>query len=224
MLGNTLAESGWIPEVYIFLGSLSARLSNVGLFGFGLAQNFGVFSVAINRYTAYMRPMKHNKIWTDKFVRGLIILQWALSFICITPVMFYFEYEIVLLNDSRTVLLQWKDAGASTMYTIVITGLTSGAIAISIVVIYTIIFCTAFIRKIRSQEPISKVEKTALKMAVTGFICSVGLLIYLIDTYIFFGSYIFFGLNFPDVPTYWLTFNIGHSIYAAVNPYAMFLF
>uniref|UniRef100_A0A914UP20 G-protein coupled receptors family 1 profile domain-containing protein n=1 Tax=Plectus sambesii TaxID=2011161 RepID=A0A914UP20_9BILA len=62
MLGNTLAESGWTPEVYIFIGSLSARLSNVGLFGFGYAQNFGVFFVAINRYTAYMRPMKHNKV------------------------------------------------------------------------------------------------------------------------------------------------------------------
>jgi hypothetical protein len=70
----------------------------------------------------------------------------------------------------------------------------------------------------------SKVEKTALKMATTGFISSIGLNIYLIDTYIFIGSWYLFQINFPSANTYYLIFNVGNTIYAAVNPYAMFVF
>src|SRR4051812_48547805 len=42
IMGNTLAGSGFVPEVFIFLGGLSARLSNIGIYGFGLAQTIGV--------------------------------------------------------------------------------------------------------------------------------------------------------------------------------------
>jgi hypothetical protein len=62
IMGNTLAASGLVPEVFIFLGGLSARLYNIGLYGFGFAQNIGVLLVAFNRYSAYMLPMKHSKV------------------------------------------------------------------------------------------------------------------------------------------------------------------
>ncbi len=62
LLGADLAASGLVPEVYIFLGNLSARLFNIGCYGFGLAQNFGVLFVALNRFTAYLVPMKHSLV------------------------------------------------------------------------------------------------------------------------------------------------------------------
>jgi hypothetical protein len=65
IMGNGLAASGIEPEVFIFLGGLSARLSNIGIYGFGMVQNFGVLFVAFNRFSAYMLPMKHSQV---KFV------------------------------------------------------------------------------------------------------------------------------------------------------------
>jgi hypothetical protein len=61
--GSTLPRKGWVPQFYIWLGSdLSVRLSFAGLFSFGRAQLFGVFVVALNRFTAYALPMRHNRV------------------------------------------------------------------------------------------------------------------------------------------------------------------
>jgi hypothetical protein len=62
LLGRDLAASGLVPEVFIFLSSLSARFFNIGAYGFASAQNFGVLFVALNRFTAYLVPLKHSLV------------------------------------------------------------------------------------------------------------------------------------------------------------------
>lgn len=62
IMGNTLAGSGWIPQVYIWIGRMSSTLNYAGVYGFGMAQSIGVLLVSVNRYTAYMRPFIHSKV------------------------------------------------------------------------------------------------------------------------------------------------------------------
>jgi hypothetical protein len=70
----------------------------------------------------------------------------------------------------------------------------------------------------------SEVEKIALKMAITGFIASIGFFINLLDVCVNFGAWYLFHINFPSLDTYYLLYNVGNCIYVSVNPYAMFLF
>jgi hypothetical protein len=63
ILGNTLPRKGWMPQVYIWLDTdLSARLSFAGIFSFGKVELFGVFVVALNRFTTYALPMRHDGV------------------------------------------------------------------------------------------------------------------------------------------------------------------
>lgn len=69
-----------------------------------------------------------------------------------------------------------------------------------------------------------KAEKTALKMSMIGFIISSGLIIYLGSVYQRSISWNVFHTFWTDVPTFWMIYDIGNTIYAAANPYAMFIF
>ena len=62
LLGNTLASSGIVPGFYILLGGLSSRLDFCASYGFGFAQIVGISTIAFNRFTAYIYPMKHMKV------------------------------------------------------------------------------------------------------------------------------------------------------------------
>uniref|UniRef100_A0A914VLP2 G-protein coupled receptors family 1 profile domain-containing protein n=1 Tax=Plectus sambesii TaxID=2011161 RepID=A0A914VLP2_9BILA len=224
LLGNTLANSGIFPELYIFLGGLAARISNFGLFGFGMAQNIGMLFVAFNRYTAYILPMKHLKIWNDRFTRNMIIVQWVVPLIAVSPVIYPFEFQIQLLADNKTVLLQWKDAKIAAYYQYFCTGAIGGPIFLIVLITYPIIFITAIVRTIRSKQPMGKAEKTALKMSMVGFVISFGLIIFAGTLYQRLISWNVFKTFWTDVPTFWMLYNVGNTIYAAANPYAMFIF
>jgi MFS family permease len=57
-----VAEWGWFPLFFIGLGGFSSRIFNFFNLFFAMAQALGVFVVAINRYTAYMMPLRHQKV------------------------------------------------------------------------------------------------------------------------------------------------------------------
>jgi hypothetical protein len=69
-----------------------------------------------------------------------------------------------------------------------------------------------------------KAEKTALKMAIAGCICSTGLIIYLGDVWQRSIGWNAFRTFYTDVPTFYMILNIGNTIYGSANPYAMFIF
>ena len=106
-------------------------------------------------WTTLYIEILHNflQIWTNKVARNFIIAQWLLSFIAITPLLFYFDFEISVAADNRTILLQWVTFGVplTQIYTYFVNGLVYGFIAISIVVVYAIIFLSALKRKVRRQ-------------------------------------------------------------------------
>uniref|UniRef100_A0A914X0Z4 Serpentine receptor class gamma n=1 Tax=Plectus sambesii TaxID=2011161 RepID=A0A914X0Z4_9BILA len=56
-----LAEWGWAPQIFIWLGGMSSRIANTCKSFFGTSQALGVLVVALNRYTAFMIPLKHQK-------------------------------------------------------------------------------------------------------------------------------------------------------------------
>jgi hypothetical protein len=61
-LTTRLALYGWVPQIFISLGGTAARLTNILSGFFSSAQCFNVFVVAINRYTAYRMPSRHQKV------------------------------------------------------------------------------------------------------------------------------------------------------------------
>uniref|UniRef100_A0A914XG54 G-protein coupled receptors family 1 profile domain-containing protein n=1 Tax=Plectus sambesii TaxID=2011161 RepID=A0A914XG54_9BILA len=56
-----LAEWGWVPQIFIWLGGMSARIAMIGTNLFSIAQVLGILVVAVNRYTAFMMPLRHQK-------------------------------------------------------------------------------------------------------------------------------------------------------------------
>uniref|UniRef100_A0A914WXN2 G-protein coupled receptors family 1 profile domain-containing protein n=1 Tax=Plectus sambesii TaxID=2011161 RepID=A0A914WXN2_9BILA len=56
-----LAEWGWAPQIFIWLGGMSSRIANTCKSFFGTSQSLGVLVVALNRYTAFMIPLRHQK-------------------------------------------------------------------------------------------------------------------------------------------------------------------
>jgi hypothetical protein len=63
IVASTLPRKGWVPQFYIWLGTdLSARLSYAGIFSLSGAQLFGVFGVALNRFTTYALPTRHDGV------------------------------------------------------------------------------------------------------------------------------------------------------------------
>uniref|UniRef100_A0A914W8A3 Uncharacterized protein n=2 Tax=Plectus sambesii TaxID=2011161 RepID=A0A914W8A3_9BILA len=154
----------------------------------------------------------------------LIGITWIVTALLTIPVAFVFEFKICIENDNRTVYFQWTSAAESGLYTMLTGGLLGGLMTIIIIVAYAIIFAVALIRKVKSGRAISKTEKTALHMAVIGFICSFGLLIYLGDLMTQMIAWHLFRYNFLDVETNYMIINVGNSLFAAIDPYAMFLF
>lgn len=73
LLGNTLASSGLVPGFYIWMGGLSSRLNFCAIYGFGFAQTFAVTMIAINRFTAYLFPLRHMKVMNITSSRSLFI-------------------------------------------------------------------------------------------------------------------------------------------------------
>ena len=68
-LTTRLALYGWVPQIFIWLGGTGARITNIFSFFFSFAQTCGVFIVAINRYTAFRMPLRHEKV-TPHFLRS----------------------------------------------------------------------------------------------------------------------------------------------------------
>jgi hypothetical protein len=75
-----------------------------------------------------------------------------MSFIVISPLLFYVNFDIQLQSDNKTVLLQWTNVNISTIYSLFITGITTGLIAIVIMVIYATIFVSALKRKVSANK------------------------------------------------------------------------
>jgi hypothetical protein len=73
----------------------------------------------------------------------------------------------------------------------------------------------------------SETEKIALKMAVTGFICCIGLSIYIGIAITRIVLWNLFHITLDDyfsIDVFWMIFDIGKSIFVAANPYALFVF
>uniref|UniRef100_A0A914VKK0 G-protein coupled receptors family 1 profile domain-containing protein n=1 Tax=Plectus sambesii TaxID=2011161 RepID=A0A914VKK0_9BILA len=189
------------------------------MFSLGVADTLQILNLLLGNTLAGL-----GWIWSDRFTHRLIFLQWFISIIIVLPMIYPVEFQISVDKDNRTVYLQWKYSTDASAYNYAVGVFGSAPLAITVFAIYTIIFTTTFVRKIRSGQPMGKAEKIALKMALTGFACFIGWFIALCNSYSRLVAWTFFKVLLTEVSTYWMWTNVGNSIFAAVNPYAMLIF
>uniref|UniRef100_A0A914W5C8 G-protein coupled receptors family 1 profile domain-containing protein n=1 Tax=Plectus sambesii TaxID=2011161 RepID=A0A914W5C8_9BILA len=176
-----LVFHGWVSNFcQNFLGDLGAHLGTLLLWGTAMAQHLNVVSMAFNRYTAYVHPLKFNQLWMEK--RTIIVavgLPWLLSCVYVIPManMPHFFYE-----SENVTYLSWRDSRQlQTYYNCLITIII--IIAILLIFLYGNIFVTALkqFTKVKNEMKNSPNDKIkyqsallALKITVCGSMIALG--------------------------------------------------
>uniref|UniRef100_A0A914V1H3 G-protein coupled receptors family 1 profile domain-containing protein n=1 Tax=Plectus sambesii TaxID=2011161 RepID=A0A914V1H3_9BILA len=221
-----LAQWGLVPELFIWLGGRSSRLSTTLVFFFANSQALMVLIVAINRYTAYMVPLRHRQLWQDgKLLLWSIVGVWIIALISIIPVVFIFEYQIYISPvDNRTIYFQWVNADDYFYYSIPSAFIGRPLIAISVFILYGNIFFTAFRKYRQGSRAKTETEKAVLNMAIIGFLHCIGLAIAIFFFIAEEIAWTVFKYNLFDVQIVSFIGTLGYTLFSAVNPYALLIF
>uniref|UniRef100_A0A914V7X7 G-protein coupled receptors family 1 profile domain-containing protein n=1 Tax=Plectus sambesii TaxID=2011161 RepID=A0A914V7X7_9BILA len=171
-------------QIFVWLGGISSRIANICKYLFGNSQALGVLVVAVNRYTAFMMPLRHKQLCRDgKLLTWSIAGSWIIAFLSIIPIMFIFEYKIYISEDdptNRTIFLQWTNPTHLLCYALPVIIIGKGLIILFVFIFYGIIFAVTFKTRRSTARAATKAEKAALNMSIVGFAHCIGLAIALI--------------------------------------------
>jgi hypothetical protein len=78
----------------------------------------------------------------------MIIMQWTIAVVYVLPLFHpYFEFMVEMQNG--TAMLKWDIAEQFAFYNLVVSGLYGGTIAITVFLLYIIIFFAAIVKRVR---------------------------------------------------------------------------
>uniref|UniRef100_A0A914XHM9 G-protein coupled receptors family 1 profile domain-containing protein n=1 Tax=Plectus sambesii TaxID=2011161 RepID=A0A914XHM9_9BILA len=158
-------------------GQVGVKVANVGLWALMAVQHIGVFLLALNRFMAYLTPIRYRLMWTERTTAKAIILQWTLGFAFSIPVLIFEQNHYS--PDNQTLFYQWADADTLGAYFNWSIGIIV-ALSLVLSMMYATIFVKAYktsqmIRACSMKTPDS--ERIAFRMTQSGFLSTVTIIL-----------------------------------------------